>query len=210
VVLAATLHAYQCLAREDLDRAADVLARTVDWGLAHPSLDLLTGALLECLALGSPSPGEQAEALAGSRAAYQRCLQQAERRYEARPLPGATSWAGETRLATVDLLCGRPDEALEGFDRALATHPTLLEARLGRLEALLDLGLAAEALQGLEPWLAGGTPDAWTLAAAAAAALGALDDAGLFADRAREASSTHPWTAPHRRLRLEALEALPA
>jgi len=210
VVLVATLHAFRSLAQGDLDRAAGVLASACEWSETHPNLELLAGALMESLALGGISAGEQSEALATARAAYERCLDQHGRPFRSQPLPGATSWAARTRLATVDLICGRPDEALAGFELALASNPRLAEAHLGRIEALLDLGMAAEALQGLEPWLAAGSPDAWTLAAAAAAALGSAQDAVLFTERARDSSATLPWAGPHRRLRLQALAALAA
>ena len=105
----------------------------------------------------------------------------------------------------MDLLCGRPDEALPGFERALGENPQLSEAHLGRLEALLDLGMPGEALQGLEPWLPGGSPDAWTLAAAAAGAVGCPDDARLFGERARDAAAGRSWAGRHRALRLEAI-----
>lgn len=202
-----TLHAFGLLARGDLESTAEVLARAVDLELAHPNLDLLAGALMESVALSGVSPGEEAEALAAARAAYERCLSQHGHLFESRPMPGATSWAAQARLATIDLLCGRPDQSLEGFERTLAANPQLLEGHLGRLEALLDLGMPAEVLEGLQPWLGGGTPDAWTLAASAAAALGAGEDAALFAERARDAAATRAWAGPHRRLRLEAVTA---
>ena len=150
-VLVATLHAFGELAGGRLEAAAGVLARAGDQGWTHPNLDLLAGALLEALALGEDSPGAQAEALSASRAAFSRCLGRHGEPSPTELLPGATSWAARTRLATVDLLCGRPDEALTGFERAVRENPQLSEAHLGRLEALLDLGMAGKLSRGSSP-----------------------------------------------------------
>jgi hypothetical protein len=150
-------------------------------------------------------PEVQGEALASARAAFERCLASSGQVFASRLLPGATSWAARTRLATLDLLSGRSIEALCGFEQVQRERPDLSEAHLGQIEARIDLGLAAEALRELEPWLAGGTPDAWTLAASAAAALGSAGDAALFAERALDACAGRSWISPHRRLRLEAV-----
>lgn len=204
-VLAATLHAGAALARGELDEAAAVLAEAQSFGEPHPSLDLLAATLLETVALEASSSDVQDEALASARAACERCLAQAGRTFASQPLPGAATWAARTRLATLDLLCGHTAVALAGFERALSEQPSVLEARLGCIEARIELGSAAEALEELEGLLAGGSPDAWTLAAAAAAALSSSSDAALFAERALDASAGRQWLGPHRRLRLEAL-----
>jgi tetratricopeptide (TPR) repeat protein len=182
-----------------------VLAEAQSWGAPHPNLDLLAGALMEALALDSRAAEVHGEALTSARAAFKRCLASSGQLFASRPLPGATSWAARTRLATLDLLTGRSIEALHGFEQVQRERPNLCEAHLGQIEARIDLGLAAEALRKLEPWLAGGSPDAWTLAASAAAALGSSSDAALFAERALDSSVGRSWISPHRRLRLEAV-----
>ena len=65
--------------------------------------------------------------------------------------------------------------------------------------------VASRALQALEPLL-GARPDAWTLAAACALALGARGDAELFASCARERLGAG-FVSAHRRERLEAIGA---
>jgi tetratricopeptide (TPR) repeat protein len=111
-------------------------------------------------------------------------------------IEGSTSWMGQTRLGTVQLLRGQLDEARRAFDAALVTKPDHEEARLGKVECLLEAGDAAQALATAEPLL-GPRPDAWVLAAAAAEQLGALDVMGSFLARAKQALDTG-YVAPHR------------
>ena len=108
------------------------------------------------------------------------------------------------------LLLGNPAEAMGAFEAALAVRPTEREARLGWVEATLDAGHPAAALGRVESLLER-SPDAWTLAAAAARALGRPDDARLFARKAQSClAQGNPFISPHRRVRLrEDAPALP-
>src|SRR5690606_13378681 len=97
------------------------------------------------------------------------------------------------------------------YEASLREEPRNVEAALGRCESWIDDGAPAEALRDLEPLLAGGTPDAWLLSAAAAHAFGEIPTARLFACNAREAARTKPWIGAWRRARLgELLGALGA
>ncbi len=116
---------------------------------------------------------------------------------------GADGSAAVLRRGHALLLAGKPGDAMEVFDALLAADPADRPARLGRAEALLDLGEPARALEAAAELL-DGAPDGWTLAAAAARALGATADSELFATRARERQGTR-FAALHRRERLDAL-----
>ncbi len=114
---------------------------------------------------------------------------------------GATQWMGWARLGAVQLLQGKPAEAGRSFEQALSTQPTFAEARLGRVEVLLAQGDAAGALAGAGD-LVGEMADAWALASAAAAALGASADAEGFL--AQALGSPQPWVSAVWRARAEA------
>jgi hypothetical protein len=104
----------------------------------------------------------------------------------------------------VELLLHRPDRALAAFDDALEQRPGELEAELGRAEAMIELGDARGALERVNRLL-NGSPDAWTIAAAAVRVLGMPKDVKLFAGRARSLLGKG-FLAPHRRDRLRTLE----
>ena len=148
---------------------------------------------------------EQRTAWIAARDGYRRCLAFGHRVFSTAFVFGASTWAGATRLGTVQMLLGETREALESFDAALAVRPTEREALLGRAEAMIDLGDASGALRRIEVLL-DGSPDGWTLAAAAVSALGRDNDTELFARRAG-ALAGKGFVAPHRRERLRSLSA---
>ncbi len=148
---------------------------------------------------------ERRAALVAARDGYRRCLAFGDRVFSTAFVFGASTWAGATRLGTVQMLLGETDDALRSFDAALAVRPAEREALLGRAEAMIDRGDAAGALQRIEGLL-DGSPDAWTLAAVAVGALGRPADVALFAKRAG-ALATKGFVAPHRRERLQTLGA---
>jgi len=206
VVLPATLRAFLFLQSGRLDEAERTLAQARAWSVAHPNIDLLTGLAHERRALAAGDVDHLDRELAAAEAAYGRCLEQCGRTFASETMPGATGWAAATRLGTVRVLAGRPAEALEAFERALAASPEHLEARLGRLEALIDAGQAASALRELPALLSPGTPDAWLLAASAAGSVGRADECARFAEVARTALDRQPWVGSHRAARLAAMK----
>jgi len=103
-------------------------------------------------------------------------------------IAGATSWAAWTRLGTVYLCQGRPETALAEFERVQEDSEAYLEARYGRVEALIDLGRYQEALAGVESLLTEPYPDGWLLAASATEALGSYDDMTRFFELSRKCS----------------------
>jgi glycosyltransferase involved in cell wall biosynthesis len=151
----------------------------------------------------SAGPG-RAALLSAARDGYRACGQFAGRVFAQSFVFGATSWAGAARLGIVELLLGNPKAALTAFEEALATRPDDRSARLGRVEAMIDLGASSAALQVLQPLLDDATPDAWTLAALAVGALGLPDDVRLFAGRAQSLLAKG-FVASHRRDRLRGI-----
>lgn len=117
---------------------------------------------------------------------------------------GAASFRSHSQLGGVLVRLGRLDEAEEAFAAALRGKPGFDEARIGQAEVSLERGRPVEALQRLEGLLPSDRPDAWTLAAAAAGALGGASDRGLLLQRAAE-RLPKGFVAPHRRERLRRL-----
>ena len=76
---------------------------------------------------------------------------------------------------------------------------------LGRAEALILAGRAAEALGLGEELVGPGTPDGWILAAVGALQLGAKDDLMMMLERAQAALASGELVAPHRRWFLDEL-----
>lgn len=150
----------------------------------------------------------RSDALGRARDGYLECLRFGGRLFVQAFVGGATSWAAHTRMGTVRLLRGEPKEALRSFEGALALRPSDREPLLGRAEAMIALGDAAGALKLIETLL-DGKPDAWVLAAAAAAELGRPQDAALFARRASTLAQKG-FVAPHRCESLRALLAVSA
>jgi predicted Zn-dependent protease len=169
----------------------------------NPDFSFLTAFAWEGEARHSTEPSLRTQALESARDGYIGCLAFAGRLFAQSFVCGASTWMGQTRLGTVELLLGHPADAIRAFDAALALRPTEPEALLGRAEAMIELGDAAGALQRINGLL-GKSPDAWTLAAAAVNALGLANDVKLFTGRAR-ALVRNGFLAPHRRERLRAL-----
>lgn len=208
VVLPATLAAFLAIRAGRLDEALAVLAQARPWSDPHPNLDLLEGLAHERRALRSQDVETFAAELLAARELYGALERHRGKCFWAEVLPGALGAVGATRLGTVELLLADPAAAERAFERALECDPGMLEARLGRIEARLDAGRAAEVLAALTSLLTPDCADAWVLAAAAAHALGAASDAQLYAASARTALRMRPWIADFRRGRLDELEAV--
>ena len=82
---------------------------------------------------------------------YRRVLSLAGAIWHEQVMPGITGEIGQARLGIMLLQIPDPKAALDAFDRSLSLgEGTLLEAVLGRAEALLALGERDEALSILE------------------------------------------------------------
>jgi glycosyltransferase involved in cell wall biosynthesis len=204
-ILPVTLLAYLAIRAGEIDEALRALAQARQWSAGHPNLDLLEGLAHEQRALKATTLEQYASDLFNAKAHYEALSAHRGKLFASEVMPGATGATGALRLATVELLLGELDAARQRFEEALRFEPNNLEARLGLAEVELDAGRPHEALQRASQLLEIGGADAWLLGAAAALALGSRDDARLFVERARGASATTPWAAPHRRARLDEL-----
>jgi tetratricopeptide (TPR) repeat protein len=195
------------VALRELRPAAVLEAAAVGLAREGPQPDLLhlRG---QALALQAAEPGAAGRAalLGAAGEAFREAL-----RFEAAGPPGgrqyvagASSWASWDGLGAVRLAERRGAEAVPCFERALLARPGDREARLGLAEVELERGRASGALVILERLLDEG-PDGWTLAAAAARALGHGGDAGQLLRCAR-ARLGRGFAAAHRAERLRALE----
>jgi tetratricopeptide (TPR) repeat protein len=192
-----TLRATAALKAGELALAERTLALAHAWGCEHVNLVYLAAALREHASLQGPESERRARAHEAA-ALYQRCLARAGERSTAEVLPGATSYAAATALGHLHLWLGQPTDARAAFERALLSSPGHLPARLGLLEARIELGDVAAALSALEPLLGQAGPDAWFLAAHACERLGQLADASLFATTSAREAAKVGFAAPHR------------
>ena len=207
-VATGALWAFLLLREERLDEARVTLEQARGWSGAHPNLDLLTCVLDERYWLREGLGDPDSPLLASAAAACERCLAaDGEVAFTSPVMPGATSWSAATRLGTVRLLQGRPDAARDAFDSALAERPLHIEAKLGRVEALVFEGRAAEALRDAEALLHPDVPDGWILAAAAGLQLGDYSEVAPLVEQGRRALASRTPIADHRRWLLEELEA---
>jgi tetratricopeptide (TPR) repeat protein len=197
----ATARAYLLVGGGRFAEARETLrvARTIEGD--HPDFTFLEAHAYESEALRAPGVSARQELLAAARDGYRDCLRFGGRVFGQSFVFGASTWCGSTRLGTMELLLGRPGDAMRAFDGALAVRQGDRAACLGRVEAMIDLGDAAGALGRVESLLDDASPDAWTLAAAAVRVLGLSSDARLFALRA-QALLGKSFVAPHRRDRL--------
>jgi tetratricopeptide (TPR) repeat protein len=163
---------------ETPDRALEAIDLAERREGAHADLSHLRGRALALRALAADASARE-RALDGAAAAFRAALAFGDGAEHRQYVAGASSWASLAGLGEVMLCRGRSDEALAAFRGALARCPGDAEAALGVVEALLTAQPAA-ALARVERHL-DARPDGWLLAAAAARALSALDDARLFA-----------------------------
>ncbi len=201
----ASLLAHTHITRGELAEATWVLSQALAWGGMHPNLDLLQGWASESRAVGD-TPQDRTR-LESARCSYEACLAAHGQAFVEEAMPGATSWTARTRLGTVQLRLGRPQDALDAFQRAIEDNPSHREAVFGVAEALLDLDRPEEALRVLEPTLQHPVPDGWTLAARAATKLGCEADASALLKRGLELAG-EGFDGPHRRSQLLELRCL--
>jgi len=176
----ATLRMQLQIAQGLLDDALDTAAKVRSWGSVHPNIDFFEARANELAAARAADDVQSRRLLLRAGARYCACLDMQGRIFSEEVHDGITGWLGQVRLGTVLLQVEEHTAALEAFDAALTVKPALPEALLGRVEALIWLGSAQEALATLEPLLAAPSPDAWLLAHLAASALGLLEDAAVF------------------------------
>ena len=192
-VATAALHGYMLLQRGDYAGCEAAVGAAVGRGAEHPNLLQLLGVAHERQA----AVGERDFRLAAARVAFSRCLELHGRSFPEELSPGVTSWGSGTWLGIVELQLGEAASALERFTKVLQQRADEA-ARLGRVEALLELGETQAALAELEALL-GERPDGWVLAASAMESIGRYDELPLLLGRAR-AFAERGFVSPHRRV----------
>ncbi len=166
----------------------------------HPDVSFFRARALELRA--SQDPDQRQRYLSEAASHYRQTIAQADDLVAQRYVRGASTWAGQTRLGTVELMRGRLDDAAAAFDAALTTTPDPTEARLGAAEVAVARGdltapSPASALDAIAPDLETGRPDAWLIAATRHEAAGDLDAFARDLAQAR-AASTGGYFAGHR------------
>lgn len=180
----------------DPDGALDSVARTIAYEGESPDALFFRGRAHEQRAFSPTADRDRELALAAE--AYLGCLAWEGRFFAQRFVRGASGWAGTLRLGTVRLLEGRAAEALALFEASHREEPTLPEAALGAVEALVALGRTDEALTRLAPLLASAAPDALLLAAYLADTVGDVDEMKRLLATAREKAATTAYVGVHR------------
>lgn len=174
------------------------------YGAIHPNLDFCEARAIVMQASIARQPS--AERLERAVRLAKACLAARGQYFSEHVMPEICGRASNRLLGDAYLMLGRPGEALSCFDAVLEEHPDDEAARVGRVEALLESGEASAALVAVQHILPGGRADAWVLAGAAAAALGSLQDARLFAQQALKVRS-QGLHLPRRLYRVETLLA---
>ena len=205
IVTLVTLRTLQQIASQDLTGAWRSLATAADWGTAHPNLALLRGTVQEQIAAGLEG-AKHAAALETAIASLHRCAGFAGHRLVEEVIPGAMTWAAQTRLGSCYQALGQEDAAREAYLAAFTGNPSLPEVRLGLAEALMESD-PERSLRLLEPILADAGVDGWLLKSAAHEVRGEDHDMA----RALIQGLQHireGFSAPHRRALMDELVSL--
>lgn len=194
-VTTATLHIYFLLAARKTAEALGCLATARAWGHPHPNLATLWAAAL--VEQGGADQDALREALVAVR---EEALSASGKAFVDELLPGATGAMAHRLAGELCTALGEVDDALDHLRTARGLDPGDLATRLSLAEALLAARRSGEALGVVEPVLASDLPDAWLLAAEAAARVGQRDQAAPLLQRA--AGSEVKWVSHRRSTRL--------
>ena len=186
----------------DYSKGLETALACCNWKIDNPTLTYLEGVCNEQLALFNTS--QQKQHLENARQAYIACL---ERKNQLRAVPameGMTSWRATLRLGTVLLQQGQPQMGIRQFERTLKAKPSHIDAVLGYIECLVDLGQSQKSLDLLKPLLIEDNPDAQLLAAQATSDMKRFVQADGHLDLAYKGVRQH-LRAPFRLIRLNRL-----
>jgi tetratricopeptide (TPR) repeat protein len=203
IVPLATLRAYIQIRTDQISAALETLNQAVAWGGDHANLEVLQGVCRETQALNLMGDARKS-VLNKAKVHFEKALSSAGSVDSNERIPGATTWASQTRLATTCLMLGQIEEATAGFYAAIDAKPDHLEAQLGLSEAILFGGNPELAIELAAPHCAAGCPDAWIISACASDVLADTESVRLFTQKAYDLRAK-AFVAPHRRIQLEAL-----
>lgn len=183
--------------RGDVDGVLATCDATQGYEGRHPDVSFFRARALELRA--SQDPEHRQQHLTHAASHYRETIAQADHLVAQRYVRGASTWSGQTRLGTVELMRGRLDDAATAFDAALETAPDDTEPSLGAAEVAVARGSLAPpaALEALLPHLEANRPDAWLISATRHEAAGDLEAFAADLARARTASSGG-YLAQHR------------
>lgn len=186
------------------EEALTTLAVAREYGASHPNLDYCEAGVLvfRNRLARNPDAADMRRALL----LLESCRASHHRVYGEEVIHGIFGHASYHLSGEACLMAGRPIDALGYFEAVLAERPEHLAARLGIAEARLDLGDPRGALAAVRPLLGEGGADAWCLAAAATARLGARMQAQRMAQRAL-VERARGLGMPRRLYRLESIPA---
>ena len=200
-----TVFCFLALQRGEAELSLHAMQEAEAWNIRHPNTALLRGVSHETVAL-KRTGHERAEHLQKAAEAFTEALGMADTTWTEDCMPGATSWAANTRLGTVLLLQDHWQQAATAFVGALEAKPGHVDAILGYAEALIGAGQGQAALSTLEPILEAGGADAWILGCFACRNLGEIEHCRLFLKQAEQLID-QGLIAPHRREYLDLLKS---
>lgn len=176
IILPASLLTFLMLERGEAKKALAIVNQAITMGGDHPNLDLLLATALDCT-----------DKLPQAEQAARRCLERDSGLYTTEVMPGACSWAAMSLLGSIRLKQDDITDAIHWFRSALQDNPAHTHTRLGLADALLQSKQPDQVLAIIEPAL-NETPEAWTMAAAAALQLHDVSTAKDLQSRAKPGS----------------------
>ncbi len=167
----------------------------------HPNLDFLEAEARRVLAQET-SDEVRKDHWQRAAKAYRAALERAGQPFTAEVIAGATGDRSRLGLASVELARGNAAPARQALDR-LEQASDISELLRAELDIVCDS--PDRALKRLTPFVERNDPDAWYLAAEAAALLGSAEDVSRFAERGAASAAGEPLREPRRRAAIDAL-----
>jgi tetratricopeptide (TPR) repeat protein len=177
-----------------------------DWESDHPNMHFLRGRALERLALRNRDPVARRHQLIEAVRSFKRCVELRTTVFPEETFFEITGPIGWNWLVFCLVELEQADTAKEAIDAAIEDFPRSMLLQFARIEILIELGRAREAIALLQPHLVNKWPDPWFLAAYACDMLGMIDEMEHFVREAR-AREELGFVGVHRKERLPDLEA---
>ena len=191
----ATMAGFLMITTGDSSGCRAVMADARALGLDHPNL-----ALLDATAILEQHPPPDSPELEAAAAALEHALARASDVFVDELLPGATGATAARMLGLIRLLDDDIPAARAALEQSLQAAPADPHTRLALAELHVRTRQPGPALGMVEPLLAKGHPDAWLVAAEAAAVARQRQQVEVLLARAQQ--TPQPWLDPKRRRRL--------